>query len=104
MGLVTLSAGGSETRPACLGAGLSGADCPDGGRDESLVGAAMKRGTGLSQAEVARFGKSRGRAPEGERAPKKGARAAMNARMSGNACRRAEQNLPHAPIGAPPPL
>ena len=75
------------------------------------VGAAMKRGTGLSQAS--KLGESRGRAPEGERAPsltlprkrgrekEEGARREP-ARAATLGWRGAVSQ--YAPFGAPPPL
>ena len=61
------------------------------------VGAAMKRGTGLSRA----IGESRGRAPEGERVSQKGraprTRPAATLGLRGAASE-------YAPFGAPPPL
>jgi hypothetical protein len=69
---------------------------------KSPVGAAMKRGTGLSHGES--FGESRGRAPEGERVPQKGARAAMNAKYRRQRLSAGTRILPLAPFGAPPPF
>src|ERR1700761_3505454 len=74
MGLVTSSAGGSETRPAGHVAGPPGAGCPGRGsvvRDHEARDRTEPKPRG--------FGKSRGRAPEGERVSQKGARAALNA-------------------------
>ena len=71
MGLVTPSAGGSETRPACHDAGLLGASCPGRGsvvRDHEARDRTEPRPQG--------FGESRGGAPKGERALAQGARRA----------------------------
>jgi hypothetical protein len=85
MGFVTSFRGGSETRPAGHDAGLPGAGCPGGGRKSLSVGAAMKRGTGLSRSREA-FGENRGRAPKGERAPKRNARRDERFRQASSAC------------------
>src|SRR5580698_5768790 len=84
MGLVTSSRGGSETRPAGPVAGLPGAGCPGSG---SVVRDHEARDRTEPWALKA-SGKSRGRAPRGERVPQKGARAARTrkARRS-SACR-----------------
>ncbi len=83
-GLVTPHAGGSETRPAGLVAGLPGAGCPGSG---SVVRYHEARDRTELKALKA-SGKSRGRAPRGERVLQKGARAARTrkARRS-SACR-----------------
>src|SRR5580692_6306251 len=84
MGLVTSSRGGSETRPAGHVAGLPGAGCPGSG---SVVRDHEARDRTEPWALKA-SGKSRGRAPRGERAFQKEARAARTrkARRS-SACR-----------------
>ena len=98
MGLVTPSAGGSETRPAGHDAGLPGAGCPGSG---SVV--RYHEARDRTEPRPRGFGESRGRAPEGERVSQKGGARRDEAHAGGNACRRERGNLP-APFGAPPPL
>src|SRR5579863_4133567 len=98
MGLVTSSAGGSETRPACHDAGLPGAGCP---------GSACRR-----------YHEARDRTePEAERPPARTAveRRKASASAKGGARRDQAQTQAalrlcatavskYAPFGAPPPL
>ena len=106
MGLVTSFRGGSETRPAGPDAGLRGARCP--GRGKS-VGAAMKRGTGLSQGRkvLARAAVERRKASAPPNRPPQGGGKKRKARAanppSGNAAI-ARSGLWYAPFGAQPPL
>src|SRR6202034_3508249 len=84
MGLVTSSRGGSETRPAGHVAGLPGAGCP-------VSGSVVRYHEARDRTEpwaLKASGKSRGRAPRGERVFQKEARAARTrkARRS-SACR-----------------
>jgi hypothetical protein len=65
MGLVTSSAGGSETRPAGLDAGLPGAGCPGSARRR------YHEARDRTEPRPRGFGESRGRAPEGERVRQK---------------------------------
>src|SRR5580693_5142272 len=84
MGLVTSSRGGSETRPAGHVAGLPGAGCPGSG---SVVRYHEARDRTEPKALKA-SGKSRGRAPRGERAFQKEARAARTRKARrASACR-----------------
>ena len=57
------------------------------------VVATMKRGTGLSRSREA-FGENRGRAPEGERVPKRNARREERFRQASSACWRARGIYP----------
>jgi hypothetical protein len=92
MGLVTSSAGGSETRPAGPDAGLPGslaARAADGTKARWRCHEARDR----TEPESRGFGESRGRAPEGERVSQKG-RAPRCTQTSGNACWRARGIYP----------
>jgi hypothetical protein len=100
MGLVTSSRGGSETRPAGPVAGLPGAGCPGSG---SVVRYHEARDRTEPWALKA-SGKSRGRAPRGERASQKG-RAPRG--TQGKACISlpgGARGIYYAPFGAPPPF
>ena len=91
MGLVTPSAGGSETRPACHDAGLPGAGCP---------GSACRRyheARDRTEPRSRGFGESRGRAPRGERASQKGRAPRGHARQGvRQLAGRGPRNLPRA--------